>query len=649
MTLISLPHAFLFFSCAARSSCNKALAGYADGGNVALLAELDSTGKQVGSFGPGGVVLLTGANDWNALAVDESSGYIFTAGYGVNGRQDLAVGEFSLSGRPVNRFGVGGVVLEQIGTDSSAANAMTLNGDKILLAGYEQSKYLDQDGQMQNSWPLVLMQFNEDGALDQSFGAGGVLVPPTAGLQMMDHKAGMGVAVSGDTIAVVGELNDNTIFVANYQMDSTSTIYNYDVRNKMVGFSDGTNTASYVYDDAGNRVAETVTSGGTSTTSFYLTDEDNPTGYAQPLEVWTSSDDNRLDATLQATYILGDRILAQVDSSGNVSYLLTDGHGSTQQMTDASGNVTATFSYDAFGTALNFDASSAPTVFLFGGDAVYDPTSGLYMHGNGVRDRLGFEFIQRDTTNGKITDSLSLHKYLYADANPENMSDPSGHFGIFDYVNSVISEVEGQDAITAQLAIATGMGASNSVITGLITGAAMFAVAPLTRLGGYDITNQLTAIGDFFIRNPQMVPHMPMGYVNWDMEPLAAWGIPANNGFTSLVTVNGQVYYPADVNYFLWGLWGYASGRSLPFLRTELIIHRVQANFGPTGSGYGRMLWTEAGYSYAKTGVLSAPNCALSGYIPGPHYGGNLTFSIDGGGLNGAATSNGSITDLHKK
>lgn len=51
----------------------------------------------------------------------------------------------------------------------------------------------------------------------------------------------------------------------------------------------------------------------------------------------------------------------------------------------------------------------------------------MYLHGDGVRDRLGFEFIEADPSKGNRQDPLSLHKYLYADADAANMSDPTGY------------------------------------------------------------------------------------------------------------------------------------------------------------------------------------------------------------------------------
>jgi YD repeat-containing protein len=196
----------------------------------------------------------------------------------------------------------------------------------------------------------------------------------------------------------------------------------YDVRNKMTSVTVNGVMTTYVYDDAGNRVGETT--GGVTT--FYLTDDHNPTGYSQPIEQKASA-----AVTPTITYVIGDRVLAQANNSGvgaaAASYLLTDGHGSTRALTDHTGTVTQTFNYTAFGGALGFTPSGSTPIYLFGGDAVYDPASGLYLHGDGTRPRDGFFFTQMDPTTGNSSDPPSLHKYLYANADPANGCDPSGH------------------------------------------------------------------------------------------------------------------------------------------------------------------------------------------------------------------------------
>ncbi len=214
------------------------------------------------------------------------------------------------------------------------------------------------------------------------------------------------------------------------------TTYGYDARNKMASAVVNGATTTYVCDDAGNRVAETTNSGTCqAAATLYLTDDANPTGYAQPIEQKSSA-----AAAPTVTYIIGDRVLAQADPSGAVSYLLTDGHGSTRALANSAGAVTQTFNYTAFGGALGFNPSATgtignTTVFLFGGDAVYDPASGLYMNGDDTRDRLpgAAGFVEADPQGySNNQDPITLHKYLYGNANAVNGSDPTGHFDWLD-------------------------------------------------------------------------------------------------------------------------------------------------------------------------------------------------------------------------
>jgi hypothetical protein len=311
---------------------------------------------------------------------------------------------------------------------------------------------------------------------------------------------------------------------------SVTATYTYDVRNKMVGYSGIGGSASYVYDDDGDRVAETT--GGVTT--YYLTDTQNPAGYAQPLEEHQST----VTGTPSRTYLIGDHVYGQANSTGSVSYLLVDGHGSTQQITNSTGSVTSALAYTAYGTALNFNPAALGGAYFFGGDAVYDPVSGLYLHGDGTRDRLGIRFIQRDTFDGNTQYPISLEKYLYADADPIQKSDPSGHFVFADTLitageglaseaddaivstselgaaNTVFSEVEIADAAAGNLATAIGDGASNSIVTAFTSAssslgsyvaqfAAQVARTTFSVIGSYPLyTNIATLFGAAFFSLP---------------------------------------------------------------------------------------------------------------------------------------------------
>lgn len=251
-----------------------------------------------------------------------------------------------------------------------------------------------------------------------------------------------------------------------------TTTYTYDVRNKMVGYSGPSGSATYVYDDAGNRVQETT--GGATT--YYLTDTRNPTGYAQPIEAKPSP-----TGTPSMTYLIGDRVLGQANGSGVVSYFLVDGHGSTRALADATGAITKTLNYDAFGGALNFTPATAGTVFLFGGDAVYDPVSGTYFHGNGVRQRLGFRFIQMDSYAGKNDDALSLHKYLYVSASPIGRTDPSGRMAM---ASTGMAVGYGSGMTATSTALALGV---KALALELVRKASAIAITQLMLVYGSDI------------------------------------------------------------------------------------------------------------------------------------------------------------------
>jgi YD repeat-containing protein len=195
----------------------------------------------------------------------------------------------------------------------------------------------------------------------------------------------------------------------------------YDVRNRLQKVVNSSGTTTYVYDDAGDRVQETTG----STTTYCLTDTQNPTGYAKPVEVRVGS----ATGTPTTTYILGHDVIGQANSSGAVSYLMVDGLENTRALVSSSGTVTATYNYDPFGDPIGFSLSSASTRFLFQ-QTMFDAPSGLNILGDGTREeQVGQDsFLERDA-NGYSSNEfpLTLNPYLLDGANPISNLDPSGH------------------------------------------------------------------------------------------------------------------------------------------------------------------------------------------------------------------------------
>ena len=122
-------------------------------------------------------------------------------------------------------------------------------------------------------------------------------------------------------------------------------------------------------------------------------------------------------------YTRGDELISQ-ERDGKKSYYFYDGHGSVRALADESGKVTDKYVYDAFGNLIS-SVGSTKNDFLFCGEQ-FDPVTGLYyLRARYMNPSVG-TFISMDNYEGSIDDPVSLHKYLYANANPVMYSDPIG-------------------------------------------------------------------------------------------------------------------------------------------------------------------------------------------------------------------------------
>ena len=105
------------------------------------------------------------------------------------------------------------------------------------------------------------------------------------------------------------------------------------------------------------------------------------------------------------------------------------GMASVRALTDSTGAVTDTYDYDAYGNLVNSTfTGTAPTPnnYLYSGEQ-FDPDLNLYYNRARYLNTNTGRFLNMDSAEGEGTDPLSLHKYLYAAADPVNGIDPSGH------------------------------------------------------------------------------------------------------------------------------------------------------------------------------------------------------------------------------
>jgi RHS repeat-associated protein len=187
-------------------------------------------------------------------------------------------------------------------------------------------------------------------------------------------------------------------------------------------------TAFYSID--GHRVSQTRPAGATdgAGTSHYLVDPMSPTGYAEVLL------ENRPIGNAVVHYTLGHEIIGYsrktfLDPADATKLYITDALGSVRATselpTTSTVTRTASGSYDSFGNATSgqYDLNN----FIGYAGQWRDATGEIYSRARYYQPATG-TFTTLDPYIGNPQSPLSLHKYLYAHADPINGKDPSGMF-----------------------------------------------------------------------------------------------------------------------------------------------------------------------------------------------------------------------------
>ncbi len=199
----------------------------------------------------------------------------------------------------------------------------------------------------------------------------------------------------------------------------------YDFEDKLVRRTkqDGP-VIDLLYNADGDRVEKTITEPGQPTlTDTYHVDRNNHTGYAQVVEEFTS------EGLILYTY--GHDLIAQTDNGAETtSYYTYDGLGTVRGLTNMVGTLTDTYDYDAWGNVIA-RTGTTPNLYLFTGEQ-YDPDLGMYyLRARYMNPGTG-RFWNMDTYEGRPSEPLSLHKYLYGNGNPLSNIDPSGKVSLLE-------------------------------------------------------------------------------------------------------------------------------------------------------------------------------------------------------------------------
>jgi len=183
----------------------------------------------------------------------------------------------------------------------------------------------------------------------------------------------------------------------------------------------------YRYDANGNRI-EAVTPTGIRK---YVVD----LSLVHPEIVAITNDANEI----QSEYILGLERITQTQG-GAVSYFHQDANQNTTLLTDATGQIVSSLSYDSQGRVIE-QSGTESTLFLFAGEQ-RDSNTGLdYLRSRYLDVSVG-AFISPDGTASVASLPITGNTYLYAMANSQSFQDPSGQTSLSELTSaSAISGV----------------------------------------------------------------------------------------------------------------------------------------------------------------------------------------------------------------
>ena len=175
-------------------------------------------------------------------------------------------------------------------------------------------------------------------------------------------------------------------------------------------------TVEYEYDQLYRLIKETISKTTDGKVVNYLVDTSGMLSYV--LAEYDHEDN------LIVYYTRGDDLISQ-ERQGQKHYYLYDGHNSVRILVDEEGNITDTYTYDAFGNLID-RTGTTENDYLYCGEQFNGTTGLYYLRARYMNPSTG-TFISMDKYQGTINDPISLHKYLYANSNPVMYNDPTGY------------------------------------------------------------------------------------------------------------------------------------------------------------------------------------------------------------------------------
>jgi RHS repeat-associated protein len=190
-----------------------------------------------------------------------------------------------------------------------------------------------------------------------------------------------------------------------------TSVYTWDAANRLVAAEVDGVASAYEYDGLGNRVAQTV---GGVTTEYVL---DVGGGLPEVIAATTGG------ASTRYVQVQG-QVLAQQDS-GAWMHILPDHLGSVRQLVGSDSRVDLAQSFDPFGVPFETSGSGVSD-FGYTGEWWDSEAGVLYLRAR-YYDPYGGVFVQKDSFLGIPLSPSTMNGFNYANQNPVNLTDRSGH------------------------------------------------------------------------------------------------------------------------------------------------------------------------------------------------------------------------------
>jgi RHS repeat-associated protein len=191
----------------------------------------------------------------------------------------------------------------------------------------------------------------------------------------------------------------------NTSTDGTNT-YTWDARNQLSSVGTKRSTSTFQYDAFGRRTQKTI---GAATTGYLYAG-------VNPVQELSGS----IPTANMLTGPGADEYLSRTDSAGS-RYFLPDALGSTVGLTDSSGSVQTSYTYEPFGNSTASGASSTSSYQFTGRE---NDTTGLDYYRARYYNPTFQRFVSQDPIGFGGGD---LNLYGYAGNSPNNFTDPSGN------------------------------------------------------------------------------------------------------------------------------------------------------------------------------------------------------------------------------